>query len=184
MSQFYIGGGTSSTPVVDNYMVLVEQATVSGQADVQFITGITSTYDDYYLKFYGVTSTAPSTLYLQFSIDGGANWIATNYDTNTVFCQSVSQSGVYQGLLPGMLLSGNLTSTANAQSAGYANLYRLTSNTFMPGMIALSKCTGNIFDGETNYGCNYTGAMVVNGIRIVPDAGVLSGTFKLYGIVQ
>lgn len=184
MSQFYIGGGASSTPVVDNYMVLVNQATVSGQADVQFTTGITPIYDDYYLKFYGVTSSAPATLYLQLSTDGGGTWLATNYDGNNVFCNSASQSGVYQGILPGFLLTGSLTTTATAQSAGYANLYRFTSNTFMPGMIALSKCTSNNFDGETNYGCNYTGAMVVNAIRIVPDAGLLSGTFKLYGIVQ
>lgn len=182
MSQFYMSTSGGSAPTTSGSLVLIQEQTASGASSLIFSSGITTTYDEYYIRFSGVQSNG-SNLYLQLSIDGGANWISANYDASITYSDNLITTGIYIPLVAGLTLLTNPTTTSGACHSGNTHMFGLTANQFMPCSISKSKCTGNVFIGETDMCCYKIAPLVVNAMKILPDSGTFSGTFKLYGVI-
>lgn len=171
-------------------LVLLEQHTASASAALDFTTGITSTYDDYFFELVNIIpSTNTVNLVMQVSTDGGSTWKTTNYHYAFIFNSNVA---------------GTPTGSVSTVAANFVLAGTL------PNAISVSGCCGKVqmFDPlnavsqksfkfevqwlhtDTNrYNYNGSGwwilATAVNAVRFKMDAGnIASGTIRLYGIAK
>ncbi len=181
------GNGVSGNPTISattSGPTLIQSQTVSGVASVNFTSGFS--FNNYQLV---ITNYKPATnasqLYLQVSVDGGANYISGTYQSMINWATGSSSNGA-TGIVIGMYLMLTVDS-ANNTSKGTYNLSNFATNGSgiypeMTGTCLVSWNGGN-FLGGTCFGENTNISSVINAIKIVPSAGNVSqGTFALYGI--
>ncbi len=161
-------------------LALIQTQTVSGVTNIDFSTGITSTYNNYRLQFTNVTipaaSVSTTNLLIQISTDGGSTYITTNYvSANSGFAASTPWT----------------TSATDAIGSGWVELFNLTSGS---DYITFSPYPNNIQISPSGPGVsNMNGALdaydvistTANALRITTsDGSLISGTFSLYGYAQ
>ena len=168
-------------------LTLISSATASNTALISF-TGLTTTYRIYMLEYDSVyMQNASENLLLQFSIDGGSNYITSGYQRTLIAQASGTVTGnyattggvLYLGGLNGYSAtstqtgSGILTIFAPATSGKYANTY-LQSNCLNTGI--LENCAG----AQTN-----TTTSAVNAFKVYAGTGnIAGGNFRLYGLAN
>lgn len=156
------GGGSGA-------LVLIQTQTAASSTALTFTTGITSTYNHYYLLYDNVT-TAAGNIVAQLSTNGGATYITTGYGGNSTL---------------GLTLA---FPTATQIAYGEVNLLNMTSGV----NYVVNDYTFNFVDtvgpsvSNNNANSAYlTPTIVVNAFQIVNDTAIVfSGKFSLYGIVQ
>jgi hypothetical protein len=172
-----------------NYLpgfVQLNQQIASASAALNFTTGITSAYNDYFLVISDLLASTAANLQVQISTNGGSSYITTGYVSGN---NSASYSTVTFANLTST--TGIFLSSASAASATYnygVYLYNFTSgaggsSSSSTGNRVNLTLTGLSYDlGTGVYG---TAATTVNAIRIIPSAGTLtSGSATLYGILE
>lgn len=155
-------------------LVLIQTQTTASATEIDFTTGITSTYNNYLLIGINTVMLAGAPqLGIQISIDGGATYITTNYTSG------------FSALTTSMdfIVNGGSTTT----SIGYNSytLFNLTSGTSLisgtgPGVSydpANPPVSSNVvYDAYT------IASTTVNALRLIASDGTaFSGTFSLYG---
>lgn len=174
--------------------VLVEQHTASSSAELDFTTGITSTYDTYVLVLVNIRpATNGANLILEVSTNGGST-----YDSGANYASSLF---VYRAGGTGFGGSGdsasNIAFSTTALTAGVNNgasngvcgdvLFTLLSGVFPQ---FAGKLTYEDNEGTPHYlGVNLQGAYrsttAVNAFRLKFDSGnVASGVARLYGVAK
>jgi hypothetical protein len=174
------GGGGSGA------LVLVEQHTVSGAADIQFTTGITSTYDTYEFELQNILpGTTGQTLTMQVSTDGGASWKAgTEYEYSFVN-QSTDIAGVGAGGSTVEAYIALCTHTDNAQGYAVNGMVRLHHplGTAYKKMAEYS-ITSPVTLGSRRYIWRGSGfwkdTAAVNAVRFLFVSGTITGTIRMY----
>jgi hypothetical protein len=167
--------------------VLVEQHTASTSATLDFTTCITSTYDDYQLRFLNILpATNAAGVLMRFSVDGGATYDAgSNYtyvNRNFFSGGSNDDSGAAQSAFS---LGGSISNTGYGFSAtlNISNPLGGTSSTAMYGQ-NLNKNTGVGLIGNVNFDI-YVPTTAVNAFRVLASSGnITSGTVRCYGIAK
>jgi len=176
-----IGNGTSAFTAQSNTgnTVLIQSQTVSGVSEITFTSGIGSTYNDYFLVIDGLsTSVNADSIDLTVSTNGGSSYLTTGY------------AGQYFAAFGG-------SSGANPITTGIRLFYVPDQNTLGYGTLriySLFNGSNPNFTGHTT-GVNagiclttliggFTGNTVVNALRIKATTGNLTGTVKLFGIVN
>lgn len=175
--QVLTSAGASALPTWSNGgMVLIQTQTTAGAASLDFTTGIGSPYSKYLLIGTNVKQVATAAyIYLRVSTDGGGSYIATGYTSGIV-------TFAYNG-----------TTATNANVTTSFILHAITSGG--PGVFQSTlDLTAGSQPGATTHGSHqntlgnsvssYTTNSTVNAIRVLADAGTMSGTFSLYGLVQ
>jgi hypothetical protein len=178
--------GANSNPSSGD-LVLIQSQTASGSSGLTFTTGISSTYDVYYLTYYDVTlAGGDGSINMQYSINGGSSYISSaSYAIGGWGSNSNGASGVY-AIASGtaFLLEGAQTDGTIIPANGKFYLYGLSSS------ILNQTITGATFSNQagtvrnTDFSGQLTNTAAVNALQIFPGAGTFSGTFKLYGIVN
>lgn len=177
-------------------LVLITQHSASGGASVDFTDCISSTYDTYELQFLSLLpATTSSNFFLQYSADGGSNWITTNSYSwvsfgnstgGTSFGGSTSASGI------GLGFSNEISN--NSSWAGLSGNYYLYS----PGSTSVYKRISGIASyfntgangrGQTHNSGAYEATSAVNAFRIIVSSGggagnITSGTVRCYGLTK
>lgn len=172
-------------------MVLLGTATASTSATIDFTSLIDSTYDDYLIRFSGVTTDATLTIAtIKVSTDNGSTWLASNIGhiskihladgtkiesdvnlTSVIYIIGVSSARMGTGsdiALSGEFTLSNVNGTTDKAIDGKA-VYESASNGF-----ASSKFQGYIRNTSN-----------INAVQIVNNTGNFSvGEFYIYGIVK
>ena len=160
---------------------LIDTQTASASVNIDFTTGIDSTYGTYVIKMDNVDFSLSASTFFRVSTDGGSNFLSTpiyNYMTTTVttsenFTAAAAASAGEVQLIP----SGSVS------CGGFIFLHNLSSASL--NKVASYDCpsdsSGNII-WQTGQALIET-TTAVNAIRIFKTTGnITSGTFKLYGI--
>ena len=167
------GGGGSGN------LVLIQSQTVSGAASINFTTGIGATYNDYLIKIDGVSSSMDADiLNLLVSQNGGSTYLTTGY-SNAYWNFTQSASG------------------ASPSSTSFFLVYVVDIGTLIFGQFTLySLFNGNnpnIWGSSTfpqggngifGISAGFTTNTVVNALQVIFTSGTITGTVKLYGIVN
>ena len=180
LEQSYGGSGQNN---FSGNLVLINSQTVAGSSAVTFTSGISSTYDDYVIRVKGLSGSGATFLYSQVSSDGGATWANTGYNNNGAFAHSGGTGTFYVGGQAQMRITDNIPSAANNQMAGVIEYFDISSGSFMPVCLSRIQAIGAI-NNMTYYGNAYGTAIAVNALKLYPDAGTISGTFILFGVVK
>lgn len=162
-------------------LVLLSSQVASGSSALTFTSVITTKYDDYVLRFNGVTGAGgANVLGIRYSVDNGSNYLSgANYTITGYFADTGSQSFFGAVAQTRVQIIGGLGASPD-QSVGIVNLFNITSGTFKPAAYSQFMSTSN---GRIDVDAAvYTSAIAVNAIQVAPDAGTFSGTFKLYGV--
>ena len=196
----YAGGnGAAGIIIVTEYLavaaaasgsrVLIQSQTVSSAvAQVDFITGIGATYDEYELQVLGARVSADAQLYIRISQDGGSTFKAgaSDYAWTWSYSLSTNTGGAQGG-------AGSAISLASVGSAAGCSL-NVRAFFAYPTSTSLKKMFTGVATGltsssgymHTTFGAAYnTDTNAINAIRFVASTGnIVAGTFNLYGIVK
>lgn len=196
---------TASTPVTEvitsgvltallaaaSGVVLLEEHTANNTStELDFTTGITSTFDTYQIEIVNlVPATNNNDIFMQVSTNGGSTWdTAAHYDWGLFRWVGGGGTGVTGGAADtGISLTGTLSVLPNG-SGGLSG----TLKVFNP----LSGAAPTLITGQLVYiatsvtdtvgwtlAAAYTPTTAVNAIRIVCSSGFLaSGTARVYGL--
>lgn len=176
-------------------LVLVEQHTASNSASLDFTTGITSTYDDYVIRYTNLLpQTSAQALRMQFSTDGGANYDSGNnyQDFNFRYGTNASATaGATAGTGIDLTFSSDASLSNTASKGGVSGQCTLVNplsgviNTQVTGGSGiLDAGTVGAFTGLAGiFAGHYTVATAVNAFRVLFDSGnIVSGVVRLYGV--
>lgn len=161
-------------------LVLISTANASGASTVDF-TGLSSTYIAYVLYVSGLyASTGSATLQLRTTSNGGSTWDsgAGNYAYNYVFINN-------SGTVTGTSTTSTSIATGLLQDSTYGDHFTLTLNN--PGVSRPASVEWTLGTYITS-GYQYRGigfrvsTTAIDGLRLLPSTGTLTGTFKLYGV--
>jgi hypothetical protein len=162
-----------------NYFVLISSQTVSGASTVNFTSGITNTYNIYYLLCSKllVSTTADQDLICTLSTNGGSSYVTTGYFSGYInltsgggFTSSNSTAHFKIGSLAG-------TTSPSASAAG-TYFFNMTNGANVAMCGRGSKGAANLTFGGTS------GTASVNAIQIAGASGTITGVFTLFGILE
>lgn len=173
-------------------MVLLDSQTASSSATLPFVTGISSTYDDYELRIIDfLPATNAVSLRLQVSEDGGSTWKTTSGDYTVASHRFDSAANISNG---GGSASGiEIADTTNGQSNDSQNsLMAIVRFSNPAGTTKRKRFTVDAnylsatLNTHTSFMCK--GAYVltnnaINAVRLIYGTGnIASGIARLYGI--
>lgn len=179
-------GELGSDGTVASTFIVSQTATAS--ASIIFDnTYLTSSYKNYVLIMTNVSPSANSILSMEWSVDNGSTYLATNYTSGgsqtTYGGTVVASGGVTQTYLA---LNVGTMAAAGTRYTGQVQLYNIGSTTIAPSLLGNYMMTDSgapaIVQGS--YSGRHATLTGVNAIRITVVGGnIATGTFKLYGIV-
>ncbi len=153
-------------------LVLIDTQVAAGVAALNFTSGITGAYNNYYIVYGSIIDASASGgefLLAQLSTNGGSTYISTGY-------LGASTSG--------LVLNDNIAG-ATTVLFGAGTFFNVTSGS---GYVANYVSENSVIpasgsNGAIVGGCYDTPNIVVNALRVVIDTGdTFSGTVSLYGI--
>ena len=166
--------------------VLLSTVTAAAAATVDIETTIDDTYDEYVISFVGMTSSVDgSQINLRYKQSGAYVTTSTydflaNVSLSSTTANTIATSG---GTGTSILLMTALGNAADESASGEITLSLPASTTLRKTIRAEGtkiSSAGTVGTIEA-FGAN-SGTAAVTGIRIFPNSGTISGTFKLYGI--
>lgn len=175
---------TMQTAPTAGGLVLIETQTASSDATLDFTTGISSTYTSYLFVLNTVIpATNAQVLNLTFSVDGGSNYLATNYlagvNTNAYNSATISNANSTTAIP----LTGSQVNTAAIGVSGNIYLYNITTAN-NPEMVS----NINWNDGTTRFAVGVASNSTTSGVNAFRFAfasgNISSGTISLYGITK
>lgn len=184
--QVLTSNGGSSLPSFQNAvggsLVYIGSQTANNSASVVFTSGISATYNTYFVTFnHYVPATASTNLILRVSSNSGSSYITTGY--NSIVFWSNTTGATQNNTTTGFNLIGNTIANSAAEGCGSFYMYNVT-NGGQPAItgtigyfdVAPSAATG------TCYGRGPS-ATTVNAIQFIASSGnITTGVFNLYGV--
>jgi hypothetical protein len=174
-AEFSTSGGGGSTGA----LVLIQTKTASGVAELDFTTGITSTYNNYMLQLSNIVwsnSSASVTLGIQISTNGGSTYISTGYHKGNASSTATNIEITEFGVGGNTIFTNSKVELSNLTSgSGYVMGTVADSLSWVP---ATGSAPGSAFGGLYTASSSIT----VNAVRVVvSDGSNFSGTGSLYG---
>lgn len=163
-------------------LVLLSSQTAVLASGVSFVSLFDSAFSSFEVRAYGLMGTSTTDINAQVSANAGASWYSgsTDYKLNYVVMD--------QG---GTLSSGSIDATgismAQINSTALASfemeLFDLnaTSSYKTTQQRQAGASAGGLRCMQSSVRLIGAGTNVINGLRFIPVAGLMSGTFKLYG---
>jgi len=182
-----------TTPVTSDY-VLITTATASDSASIVF-TGLSSTYKKYVIDIINYApATTASALMIQFSSDGGSNYITTNYASGgfitsmsaNAYAANAGTTSEIMGSTTIYTNHGNINS-GGALACGQIQLYDPATSRALQYVT----CTGTYTNTNSTTTQRSTsiirvensGTFAYDCVKLYQSSGNLTvGTFKLYGV--
>lgn len=167
--------------------VFLGKVTAAAAADAQFLSLISSTYDDYELTWSGFLTNTNNTLAgIQFSSNNGSTWVTTGYEYGRkLLGVSTSFEHYVRGSALSVAAIGIEAFSSSVVSSGRTRLFR--ANTSEIKEIVSEGLCGNGGDGHS-YGTvtmsRNTTAMTFNALRVIATAGTITGVLCLYGLAK
>jgi len=174
-------------------IVLLLSQTASGDASIDFTSGINSTYGEYIFKFYNINpDTNDKAFGFQCSTDGGSSYATTVTDTQ--FYPQHSEGGAGAGLYYAswndvaegsghINLAGAIGSGADESTSGELHLFNPSSTTYVKNFYA----TFQLYY-ESDYSMNprtagyFNTTSAIDAIQFTMVSGNFDGTIKMWGV--
>lgn len=188
VSQILLSNGASSNPSFQasgGSLVLLNSQTVASVASVDFVSLITSTYNNYALRYYqGAPGTSLSALVIRYSINNGSSFISSSYLGGNIQNAYSSSTLTNNSSSSYNRLTGAENNGLNTKSAGWVYIMNVQSGS-RPVMVGLVNCNST----TSFFSCRVTGTnsanTSINAIQVFSSGGgVLSGTYDLFGMKE
>lgn len=169
---------------------LLDTQTVSAVASfVWDNTKIAAPYNTFKIEFTGVngSTTTMAVVSAQLSPDNGVTWRTTGFLNSWVNWGLTTnfQSYTQNGFTGGLVMAPSTESDATEPTNGKIEIFGVRSSAIKTA--SQGRQMGKMNDGNvymTRNGAFYnTAAEAHNAIKVLPSAGTMSGTFRLYGRV-
>jgi hypothetical protein len=165
-------------------LVLVEEHTAAAATSLNFTTGITSAYDDYFIEIVNLVNGSAATFFFRCSTTGGASWdIGNNYNWSYQYNFATSNGAI--GVNTDTAINWRNSTTTLAANGSWNGGFRLQS----PGSALFKAFVGQLsfHDGTTGLiflhgGGEYQITTAVNAFQVGVSAGTFNGTVRLYGL--
>ena len=188
-----LDAGSLDSGVATGDIVLITTVTASSSANLDFTSGINSTYKEYIFKYINIHPASVAQLTVNFR-DGGSDFDATKTTSNVnpYHVLNGSTGIVYRTAwdlaqsTSDLIIAQELGSTAQMTASGYFHLFEPASTTFVKHFVGVTQYFQDFGGGGSfavHYGgyCNTTTA--IDGVRFKMSSGNIdSGTIKLYGV--
>lgn len=163
-------------------LVLISTQTASSSTDIQFTSGISTTYSNYLLTVSGGEPVTTSQAFrMQLSTNGGASYLSTGYLSSAISFAYNSTTSSVDNQTTYISLGSTISSTR------YFGMSLWLMN--LSGASGATTWTGSYGGIQTNLSMGYlTGSRVAasyNAIKLYHNSGNINkGTFSLYGITK
>ena len=164
---------------------LIQSQTVSGVTQVDF-TSIKENIYDVHLMEYNVKPSADCLNYIRFSNDSGSSFEATNYAYAWQINDSAGGLGETKSTSSTQIYTnyggGNSAYEKHTAYYYFYNLGDSSKYSYLTEQANTQSSTGSLhsFIG----GAVYKVAETINGIRLYPSTGNITGVINLYGVKQ
>lgn len=187
------GAPTWATPSAGALVFLSSQTVTGSPSAVDFTSGISSTYDSYFITFENVTFTSAGSNYSIATRlrQSGSFQTSTVYDFSLIGVGSSSAQAaaeLNQNFLN--LQLGRSSTPGNAARSGFVYLLNANSSTARTCIVLATSATRGTSTSESSTstsGGTSSVAAAVTGIRFMANDGTstfATGTFRLYGIAK
>tara|TARA_B100001123_G_C15228455_1_gene994131 strand:+ start:516 stop:1241 length:726 start_codon:yes stop_codon:yes gene_type:complete len=174
-------------------MVFISSQTASSSASVSFTSGIDSTYDEYWIVWFGMILSAQNEIGIKASTDGGSNF---GIAKTTTFFQAIhseddsSASLVYESgqdeanSTDRQHLTREMENSSDDGACGIVKIYAPSSTTYVKHFVSRSGCKGTNGAMNDAFVAGYWNTTsAINAFRLEQGGGnITRGTFALYGI--
>ena len=170
-----------------NYLVLISSQTASASSSLTFTSGITSTYNDYFILLSSIKLSASNPLQMQISTNGGSSYITSGYLTAQVGILSTAASGTWANDVNATTYMVSMYMSASTVY-GFSNIY-LYNATSGSGLVTMAgdgclALPGTSSEYVTLQGVYTTASTTVNALKFIPSSGTFSGTITLFGVLE
>ena len=172
-----------------NRLVLIQSQTASSSSSLTFTSGITSTYNDYWICISSIiTSATGANLEMQISTNGGSSYISSSYTTGEVSTNN-TVGGAWNNDVnaTSYMIAIHNVSTSSVYASTSFTLYNATSGS---GYVQ-TQGTGCSYDAGLSgmyfiyqMGNYNTSSTTVNALKFLTSSGTFSGTISLFGILE
>ena len=172
----------------DGTLVLLASSSASSSANIDFTSGIDSTYDEYKFFFIDlVPATNATSIWVRTSTDGGSTFdsSASNYEYGSLAYDSAgSPSAVNSTGDTKIVIS---PATSNASTDSYFGMMTLYAPSNSSADTTINYLTGGVENGGASSGLTGTSRRNTNAdvdaIRFLMSSGnITSGDFYMYGV--
>lgn len=158
-------------------LVLLSSQTVSGSSGITYTSLITSEYTDYVLRCVGVTGAGCNNLLSNYSSDNGGSWLGGGNYNGAGYEYGHDGGGFFnQNARDNYVIIQDMT---GGNQYALCNYFGINLN--LQPFVTIQTGTTNLANGW-QYQFVYSSNVIVNAMRIIPDAGTFSGSFKFYGV--
>ena len=202
----YIGGGNNINQKVKNDGVLsvndahdlrskkqlggslefIKQVDVSGASTLEVTDIMETIYDVHYFTYTMTGAHQDHTLFIVFSEDGGSSYVSSNYsfskayaETDGTVNQTTNASTSY------IQLAASVDSNNGCYNYGYFYFLGNSGRRSQYSGVSVFENSGDSGVKRFEYGGgNQFDDKAIDAIKIYPNVGTMTGTFKLYGVKE
>ena len=143
-------------------------------------------YDVHYFTYTLTGAHQDHTLFINFSEDGGSSWVGSNYSyskhygqTNGTFNQATNQSTSY------IQLAQSVDSNNGCYNYGYFYFLGNSGRRSQYSGVSVFERSGDSGVKRFEYGGgNQFDDKAIDAIKIFPNVGTMTGSFKLFGVKE
>ena len=185
--------GTAGVSTGD--VVLLSSQTASNSANIDFTSGITSTYASYIFRFYNINPATDATILgVQFNVAGqsGFNETMTTSTKNIYHLEDDSETGLRVLASSGQeqgtayqRLTDSIGNGADENAAGELHLFNPSSTTYTTNFYSVLNTVNpsNAPGIQTNYTAGYVNATgAVDEVSFKMESGNFDGKIKMWGV--
>ena len=183
------GSAWASTAASGGMHTLITTQTLSSAASsASFTSNIDSTYKTYLIRAEDVEPTTDAVeMFLYVSIDGGSSWKTADYEYHIQRMQGSSGSEAHSNHASDSKLRLTDSGVGNHSfDSWHANIYLFNPSDTANLMMIQSDSMAYAYNAHAHRhvtGGAYEGTTAaINGIKISPSSGTMTGIFKLYGL--
>ena len=173
--------------------VLIQSQTASSSSSIDFTTGIDSTYDQYWIVWFGMILSAQNEIGIKASTDGGSNFGIAKTTTFFQAIHSEDDSSASLGYESGQdeanstdrqHLTREMENSSDDGACGIVKIYAPSSTTYVKNFVSRSGCKGTNGAMNDAFVAGYWNTTsAINAFRLEQGGGnITRGTFKLYGV--
>jgi len=172
-------------------VVLLSTQTASGASEIEFTSGIDSTYGEYIFKFYNINPDTSSNFQFEGSTNSGSSYGVTKtttailpyhneddsgtglyYETNTDHAQSTSAQTL-----------GSPANDADSGFTGELHLFSPASTTYVKNFYTTSSYFTSVpYAGNMMIGGYFNTTSAVDAVQFTMSSGNFDGTIKMWGV--
>ncbi len=170
------------------HTLITTQTLSSAASSASFTSNIDSTYKTYLIRAEDVEPTTDAVeMFLYVSIDGGSSWKTADYEYHIQRMQGSSGSEAHSNHASDSKLRLTDSGVGNHSfDSWHANIYLFNPSDTANLMMIQSDSMAYAYNAHAHRhvtGGAYEGTTAaINGIKISPSSGTMTGIFKLYGL--